>query len=143
MSLIRTSPWAMHQDFFNELNQRLFRGAADASSGATADWIPSVDILEYDDRFVLHADVPGVNPDSIEITLEKGVLSVTGERNSVSAEGAERRRAERASGRFYRRFALPDTVDADSVTASNRNGVLEITIPKRPQSQPRRITVTH
>lgn len=145
MSLIaRYQPWALHQDFVNEVN-RLFEraGANDASSSATADWTPPVDIEEYADKFVLYADVPGVDPATIEVTLEKGVLTLSGARAAaVEQKDVERRRSERATGRFYRRFALPDTVDAESVSASGRNGVLEVTIPKRPQVQPRRITVS-
>jgi HSP20 family protein len=93
---------------------------------------------------VIYADVPGVDPASIDVTLEKGVLQLTGER-SQRPENSEvqSRRTERAIGRFQRRFALPDTADSEAVSASGKNGVLEIVIPKRPQVQPRRITVTH
>ena len=136
-------PWTLHQELLNEMNRFLDRsGANDTSTGATADWSPNVDIEEYADKFVLYADVPGVDPASIEVTLEKGVLTLSGAREaSVEKTGVERRRVERTSGRFHRRFTLPDTVDADSVSASGRNGVLEVVIPKRAQVQPRRIAV--
>ncbi|MEQ1439697.1 Hsp20/alpha crystallin family protein [Fontimonas sp. SYSU GA230001] len=143
MSITRYEPWALHRELLNEVN-RLFERTTDASSAATADWVPPVDIEEYADRFVLHADVPGIEPSSIEITLEKGVLTLSGTREqAVEQNGVERRRSERASGKFLRRFVLPDTVDADSVSASGKNGVLEVVIPKRPQAQPRKIAVTH
>lgn len=137
-------PWQIRQELLNEFNHFFGRqGANDASSAATADWTPPVDIEEYADRFVLHADLPGVDPASIELTLEKGVLMLSGARVGLTpAEGVEQRRVERASGRFHRRFALPDTVDSESVTAQGRNGVLEIVIPKRQQAQPRRIAVS-
>ena len=103
-----------------------------------------MDIDEYGDRFVLRADVPGVDPGSIEVTLEKGVLTLSGSREAaVEQNGVERRRIERAAGRFHRRFTLPDTVDSEAVSASNKHGVLEVVIPKRPQVQPRKIAVTH
>lgn len=143
MNSVRYQPWHLHQDLMNEFN-RLFErvGANDASSGATADWTPAVDIEEYGDRFVIQADLPGIEPSGIDITLEKGVLTLSGSRpQPVEQAGVERRRSERASGRFHRRFALPDTADADAVTASGKNGVLEIVIPKRAAAQPRRITV--
>jgi len=144
MTMTRYEPWGLHQEFFREFNKMFDRASQDASSGATSDWAPAVDIEEYSDKFVLYADVPGVDGKSIEVTLEKGILTLSGNREqNVEPAGVERRRVERATGRFHRRFALPDTVDADSVSASNRNGVLEITIPKRPQAQPRRITVKH
>ncbi len=142
-AVLYRQPWALHQELLNEVNRFFDRaGANDTSSGATADWSPNVDIEEYADKFVLYADVPGVDPAGIEVTLEKGVLTLTGTREqAVEKTGVERRRVERVAGRFHRRFTLPDTVDADSVSASGRNGVLEVVIPKRPQVQPRRITV--
>lgn len=144
MDILRYQPWGLNQELYREFSKLLERSAQDDSSGATADWAPPVDIEEYGDKFVLYADVPGVDPKSIEVTLEKGILTLTGSRaQAVEQNGVERRRTERATGRFHRRFALPDTVDSDAVSASNRNGVLEVTIPKRPQVQPRRIQVTH
>lgn len=143
MSLIRYEPWSLHRDFFNEVN-RFFERNTDASSGATAEWAPNVDIEEYADKFVLYADVPGVDPKSIDITLENGVLTLSGSREqNVEQKGIESRRTERHTGRFFRRFALPDTVDSDSVSAAGKHGVLEVVIPKRAQAQARKITVRH
>ena len=148
MSLIRYEPWSLHRELVNEFN-KYFERNADGSSGATAEWAPSVDIEEYADKFVLHADVPGVDPKDIEITLENGVLTLSGSREprspngGVEQKGIESRRIERFTGRFYRRFALPDTVDSDSVSAAGKNGVLEVVIPKRPQAQARKIAVKH
>lgn len=144
MTALRYDPWATHRELLSEFNKFFDRTNNDASSGATADWAPPVDIEEYADKFVLYADVPGIDPASIEVTLENGVLSLSGSRaQNVEQNGVESRRIERATGRFHRRFALPDTVDADAVSASGKNGVLEITIPKRAQVQPRKIAVTH
>jgi HSP20 family protein len=142
-TLLRYQPWSVHRELLNEFNRYFDRaGTADASSGATADWTPAVDIEEYADKFVLYADVPGVDPKSIEVTLEKGVLTLAGGREkAVEAKGVEARRIERANGRFFRRFSLPDTVDGEAVTARGSNGVLEVVIPKRPQAQPRKIAV--
>jgi HSP20 family protein len=144
-TMIRYQPWGLHRELLNEFNRLLEHPTAnDASSGATADWTPAVDIEEYADRFVLHADVPGVDPASIEVTLERGVLTLAGGREKpAEANGVERRRIERANGRFHRRFSLPDTVDSEAVTARGNHGVLEVVIPKRPAAQPRRISVTH
>ena len=80
----------------------------------------------------------------VEITLDSGVLTITGERFMQAEKDTEsvmRRRTERGSGRFYRRFILPDTVDAERVKATDRHGVLEILIPKQAKAQPRRIEV--
>lgn len=142
-TLLRYQPWSVHRELLNEFNRYFDRaGNADASSGATAEWTPAVDIEEYADKFVLYADVPGVDTKSIEVTLEKGVLTLSGNRDkAVEAKGVEARRIERASGRFFRRFSLPDTIDGDAVSARGGNGVLEVVIPKRPQAQPRKISV--
>lgn len=146
MSLVRYQPWQGMGQLQDEIN-RLFSSWSDSeSTSAMADWVPSVDINERDDSFLLHVDIPGVDPKDVEITLDNGVLTISGERNVVKednseSEGMVRRRTERAHGRFYRRFILPDTVDAEKVKASNRHGVLEISIPKQAKSLPRKIKV--
>jgi HSP20 family protein len=134
-------------DVLNQLHQQInqiFEGrpshAADESS-AVADWIPAADVQELADRFVLTFDLPGVALETIDVTMDRGILSVSGVRNAEAAQNAERARVERPYGRFHRRFTLPDTVDAASVRAAGRNGVLEVTIPKQPKAQPRRVEV--
>lgn len=115
---------------------------ADASSVVTSQWIPRVDIKEETGRFVILADLPGVDPGSIEVNMDKGVLSIRGERAAAErSEGERFSRVERAHGVFYRRFALPESADPEGVSATGKHGVLEITIPKRPESTPRRISV--
>ena len=145
MSLVRYEPWEVLDRLHRQIN-RVFDAQSAANgvpdSAATADWIPSADIAEYKDRFVLKFDMPGVKTSEIDITLEQGVLTISGERQTESVAGdAERRRLERPQGRFHRRFTLPDTVDAANVRATGRNGILEVTIPKQPKAQPRRIEV--
>lgn len=138
-------PYSLVNQLHNEIN-RVFgagmaRGDEDASAVA-ADWIPAVDIREDEDRYVLHADLPGVDPDAIDITLENGMLTIRGERTNEAEQRTHAfRRIERTTGRFFRRFSLPDSADADRVTATGRHGVLEISIPKHEKVQPRRITV--
>ena len=144
MSLMKYDPFFSVHRLQDDIN-RLFSGYSSSdSSGVTADWIPSVDINEYDEKFQLFVDVPGVDPKDVEITLESGVLTITGERFAQAEKAEEnvvRRRAERGTGRFYRRFILPESVDADNVKATDRHGVLEIVIPKQAKAQPRRIKV--
>jgi HSP20 family protein len=101
-----------------------------------------VDIREDKDAYVLHADVPGVDPKDIEVHMENGVLTIRGERKSETKEERENyKRVERVRGTFYRRFTLPDTADADKISAKSVNGVLEVRIPKQETVQPRRISV--
>jgi HSP20 family protein len=147
MAVLRYEPWNVVSQLHNEIN-RVFGNLNDAEgSSATSEWTPAVDVREYSDRFQLLLDVPGVEPKDVEITLDSGVLTVSGNRpeeRAVGTNGAEepqQQRIERRLGRFHRRFILPDTVDAENVNASGRNGVLEIVILKQPKSQPRRITV--
>ena len=105
-------------------------------------WVPQVDIVEEKDRFVLRADVPGVKPEDIDVNMENGILSVSGQRHEESREESQGvRRMERITGRFYRRFSLPDTANADAISAKSANGILEVTIPKQPEGKARRITV--
>jgi HSP20 family protein len=144
-TLLRYEPWSVHRELLNEFNRIIERSAhSDASSGATAEWAPAVDIEEYADKFVIYADVPGIDPTAIEITLEQGQLNLSGTRERpVEPAGVESRRIERTSGRFFRRFTLPDTADGEAVTAKGAHGVLEVIIPKRKAAQPRRISVTN
>lgn len=143
MSLNHHVMWSLPRD------ARAFRHAFDryAQSGdgqhdAGTAWSPSVDVHEEAERFVIRADVPGVDPAGIHVSMDKGVLTVSGERAAEAADAAGHGvRLERPHGAFLRRFTLPDCVDAERITASNRHGVLEITIPKKAESAPRRIVV--
>jgi HSP20 family protein len=138
MTIVRYEPWAL----VSRLQRNLEQALGQSADSASVSWIPHVDIREEDERFVVVADVPGVEGKNIEITAEKGVLTIKGERTSEqksSKDGYER--VERASGTFLRRFTLPETADAEAIKASHVNGVLEVSIPKRPQEQPRRISV--
>ena len=145
MSLTRYSTTAPRhlQDEIKQVFDKFFNGDdTDASSVVTSQWVPRVDIKEEADRFLILADLPGVDPEAIEVQMDKGILSIKGERQTGSAaEGDRYSRIERAHGVFYRRFALADSANPDGVTASGRHGVLEITIPKRPETTPRRIQV--
>jgi HSP20 family protein len=104
--------------------------------------VPAVDIVEEKSRFVLRADVPGVNPKDVDVSMDNGILSVSGQRLAIDpGEDAGVQRLERATGRFLRRFTLPETADAEAIAAKYANGILEVTIPKSPEIQARRITV--
>lgn len=144
MAVVPYREWTPFFQLRDELN-RLFSSFGDAeTSGATASWIPAVDIHEYDDRFQIYVDLPGVDPARVDITLENGVLMLSGERTVEKAveRGEQTRvRTERGSGRFHRQFILPDSIDAENIEAKGRNGVLEISIRKHAKAQPRRIKV--
>lgn len=147
MSISRYTPWTAQAGLQDELKQVLEKffgeGDSDQSNVVTSQWVPRVDIREESDRFVIFADIPGVDPKDIEIHMDKGILSIKGERHAEKKENTERySRVERSHGVFYRRFALPDSANPDGVTAAGKHGVLEISIPKRPETTPRRISVS-
>lgn len=149
MAIVRYEPWhvvnRLHQTLDQVFNNQFSNDALsspEASSSPSVSWVPRVDIHEEKDRFVVLADVPGVDPKDIDITAENGVLTVRGERRSEKREtenGYER--VERVSGAFLRRFTLPEGANTESIKAKQTNGVLEVTIPKTPAVQPRRISI--
>jgi len=149
MALVRYEPWNLLNRLQKEFNlQNNLDPYAreveddDNSDVVTSHWRPAVDIKEEENRFVIYADLPGVDPKDIEITMEKGVLTLKGERSEETKEEHEGyKRVERTRGSFYRRFSLPDTADAELIEAEGKNGVLEITLPKHEKVQPRKIDV--
>jgi HSP20 family protein len=144
-SRFRHNPWTLLDQLYKNLDQNYSHYPAEAdeeTTVATSAWVPAVDIKEEEDRFVIQADIPGVAPSDIEVTMEKGMLTIRGERSIHTAEERKLyKRVERTRGTFYRRFGLPDTADADRISASGKHGVLEIIIPKRQAAQTRKIDV--
>lgn len=143
MNIARFEPWTfvdlLHRDLDRLVEKR---GVARDDHSPVADWVPAVDVLEDKDQFVLRADVPGVDRDDIDVSMDGGVLNVSGERRAEArSEDAGVQRIERATGRFFRRFTLPETADAEGVTAKCSNGILEVTIPKQPEVRSRRIEI--
>ena len=148
MTLTSLEPWSLLDRFNQQLNQlgysdkALSSNDSDYSNIVTSHWRPAVDIKEEADRFLITADLPGVEPKDIEITMDNGVLTIKGERKSeVRDEKEGYKRVERVSGTFYRRFSLPDTADAERIEAKGNHGVLEVTLPKHEKVQPRKIEV--
>jgi HSP20 family protein len=146
MTITRYTPWAfqngVHEEFKNALNKLFGENDADQSNVVTSQWAPRVDIKEEANRFVILADIPGVDPKDIEVSMDKGVLSIKGERNAEVKEETEKfTRMERTRGLFYRRFSLPDSAHAEGISAHGKHGVLEIVIPKKPETTPRRIAI--
>mgnify|MGYP003574817281 CR=1 FL=1 len=144
--LTRYEPWSAVRQLQNEMNRAFGQALNDTDDGSnvvTSGWMPAVDIREENEHFEICADVPGVDPEDIDVTMENGVLTIKGERKMKSTTDGDKgyRRVERAYGTFYRRFGLPDTADAENISAKGKNGVLEVVIPKKSQIKPKRITV--
>lgn len=141
MAITRYEPFTILNQLQRELD-RVRDGEENGGRIATAEWAPAVDIKEEEQRFVIHADIPGVTPEDIDVSMEKGVLTIKGEKNTeAKTEKDNYKRVERIYGSFYRRFSLPDTADNDAISAKSKNGVLEIVIPKREAIKPKKINV--
>ena len=147
MTIVRYTPFRTPLHAFDQIQgelDRIFhqRAAAHRAAAPAADWSPAVDIREEEGRFTLSADLPGVDPAAVEVTLEKGVLTIEGRRELAErSEEQGYRRTERAAGAFLRRFNLPDSADPEGIEAHYRNGVLEVSIAKRVEEQAKRIEV--
>jgi HSP20 family protein len=136
MTVVRYEPWGLLNRWRRELDQNIDNFARDAS------WTPAVDVHEEANQFVVRADLPGVKPADIEVTAEKGVLSLRGARNfEQKNDDGHYSRVERVSGKFVRSFTLPENVQTDAIKAQFKDGVLELTIPKVAKAEPRKIEV--
>jgi HSP20 family protein len=142
MSIIRYEPWVLMNRLHRDLDRLFSPSNGEEQQQSVVDWAPPADIREEETQFVIHADLPGVEPKNIDVSLEKGVLTIRGRRDLESRDEKKGfRRVERVSGEFFRRFSLPDTADSQSVRARFTNGVLEVSIPKQARVLPRRISV--
>jgi HSP20 family protein len=144
-TVMRQDPWGVMPRLQEDINRLFGNTRENDSSSATATWVPPVDIHEYANRFELYVDLPGVDPADVELTLDGGVLTLSGDRReqmlAKNGEELQGRRIERGHGSFHRRFVLPDTVDGEKVNATGKNGVLTVTIPKQAKAMPRRIQI--
>ena len=143
--IIRNNPWQFLHDLNTIFDSNLRSKNSDDSNVESSRWIPAVDIKEEADKFILSVDIPGVNPKDVEISMENNVLTLKGSREeTINEDKNEYHRVERIKGSFYRRFTLPDTADAEQVSAKSRHGVLEVIIGKKKAVQARKINVeTH
>lgn len=137
-------PGSLLRQFTSEID-RLFDPDLPAFNGGiqgVSEWAPAVDVREEEDRYVIQADVPGINPDDLEVTLENGVLSIRGERrHETERENGGVHHVERSYGSFVRRFSLPDAVSDEDVQARIDKGVLNLEIRKREESRPKKIQI--
>jgi HSP20 family protein len=127
---------------FDRLFDRFF-GQLALGQGAQV-WMPVVDVRETADEIQVSAELPGIAPEDVSVTVENGVLTISGEKKQEVVEGkedADYHLFERRYGRFERSFTLPRTVDAEKVKARFQNGVLHITLPKLQEAKPRRVQI--
>ncbi len=145
MSIVRYDPFRDLRSLQDEVN-RLFSTNLARSFGdegiARGAWNPSVDIFENKDQIVLEAELPGMNREDFELTIENNVITLRGERRFEKKDESDNyHRVERSYGSFTRSFTLPQTVSAESAVAEYKNGVLRVTLPKREEVKARRIEI--
>lgn len=141
MSIIKRDYYPLQKDL-SQFIENMFKGHGDESFVDTGTWAPAVDIKEEKNRFLVIADIPGVDKEKIQISLENNILTIQGERSFEKKEEHNGySRIERAQGQFYRRFSLPQTADESQITAKYKQGVLEITIPKKEVALQKKIEV--
>jgi len=114
----------------------------DGNAGAMKTWAPRVDVEETEKEITVKADLPGVDPKDVEISVMGDLLTVRGEKKEAKEEKKKNfHRVERFEGKFFRQIALPVGADADKVSAASAKGVITITIPKKPELQPKKIAI--
>ena len=145
MTVVRYDPFRDLRTLQEEVNRlfstNLTRGFGEEGIGRGA-WNPSVDIYENKDHIVLEAELPGMNREDFELSVENNVITLRGERQFEKKDDSDNyHRVERSYGSFTRSFTLPQTVSAEGATAEYSNGVLRVTLPKREETKARRIEI--
>lgn len=142
MKLVRWDPLQELLAMSNRLNRTVNDPYTQRTEDSFGAWAPPVDILERQDHLVIRAEVPGVHKEDMDVRIENGVLTLHGERKEekdVKEENAHL--MERVYGSFTRSFSLPTTVDATKVTATYKDGVLEVTVPKVETAKPKKVEI--
>jgi len=145
MQITRWEPYrnlVSTQDRFNQLFNETFARAFGDPEATSRAWVPAVDIYETGENLVLQAELPGINPDDVEIRVEDNTLYLKGERKFEKEVKEENfHRVERSYGTFARSFALASSIDSDKVKAEYKNGILTLTLPKREEAKPKTIKI--
>ena len=143
MKLTKWDPFRQMEDMFEQYNKALalpHRGRHEVM--ASGDWVPRVDISETESDFALKVEIPDVKKDDVKVTVDSGVLTITGERKQEKEEkGKKFHRLERYFGSFMRSFTLPDNIDEAKIEASFKDGMLNLRLPKTEKSKPKAIDV--
>jgi HSP20 family protein len=145
-AIVKCTQWPFFRDIQNEVNglldQNLFPEEKGTVGVRVTQWSPRVDIKEELDKYIIQADLPGIDPKEIDISIEENVLTIRGERKLMHHVKEENySRIERFSGKFSRQFTLPELAKTDGIQARGKNGVLDIIIPKKDPVVPKKIAV--
>ena len=146
MTLVRWDPFRELEEMSDRLNRMFNRPSTGSKNGrealTVADWTPTVDISETEGEYLIKAELPEVKKEDVKVTLEDGVLTLSGERRQEKEEKhAKYHRMERSYGSFVRSFSLPELVDESKVKAEYKDGVLSLHLPKSEKVKPRAIEV--
>jgi HSP20 family protein len=147
MNLVKWDPFKELEDVSTRLNRIFGRPALPVESDremlSMADWMPSVDISETDNSYLVKAEIPGVNKDDVKVTIEDGMLTLQGERKQEKEEGGKKyHRIERSYGCFMRSFRLPDDADESATKAEFKDGMLNITLNKSKKTRSNAVNVS-
>ncbi|MFK8026979.1 MAG: Hsp20/alpha crystallin family protein [Gammaproteobacteria bacterium] len=133
LARMNVQPMSLWREFDGMEN---WLSSANGQAETTSRWVPSVDVIEQQDHYVITADLPGIDRKDIEIVFEEGALTLKGERSdNVESEHDGYKRVERSYGSFQRTFRMPDNINADAITAKSEQGVLEVRVPKQEKAQ--------
>lgn len=140
MAVVRWDPWrelAGLERQFDEMFGRMGRGRA---RSAEAGWSPAIDVHQQGDTYVIRAEIAGIPPHQVDVTVDDNVLTISGTREEDrSVEEGQWIRRERFAGRFQRSISLPSGVSTEDISATANNGVIEVRVPCRPSAEPQRI----
>ena len=146
MDLVRWEPFdgfTKMQSRINALFDEVFDRANGHSQAYSGVWGPPVDILESRDSYLIRAELPGMKKEDISVEFKEGALTLSGDKKfEEPAEGVTYHRSERVSGKFARSFYLPQTIKQDGISASFRDGILEIHVPKADEAKPKQIAIS-
>lgn len=133
MAIVRWSPFEGVDELFNRMLPALARGNA----RALPDWSPSADISETEKEYLIRAELPAVKREDVKVTLDQGLITISGERRQLKEENSEKfHRVESFHGSFSRSFTLPENIAADAISCESRDGVLTIHLPKQQAKKP-------
>jgi HSP20 family protein len=133
--------WANLRDEMNSLFDLPMMGNLARQAQLFSGWTPALDLYQTSDNVIAVVEIPGMKKEDIDISLHDGMLTIAGERSSSSGEGENAERTERFTGKFRRSISLPTRVDAGKVSATYKDGILTVTLPKAEEAKPKKVEV--
>jgi len=134
--------WIDLRDEMNSLFELPTMGNLTRQAQLFSGWTPALDLYQNNDNVVAVVELPGMRKEDIDVSLHDGMLTIAGERQSSAGEGENAERTERFSGKFRRSVTLPTRVDASKVSASYKDGILTVTLPKSEEAKPKKVEVS-